>query len=56
MPTLRWVGKDKVINHHLDAPFQVSSKVSSFSVPKEVPTDLINDRCLISGVAAGSGV
>jgi len=23
MPTLHWIGKDKVINHHLDVPFRV---------------------------------
>jgi len=23
MPTLHWIGKDKVINHHLDVPFKV---------------------------------
>lgn len=23
MPTLEWIGKDKVINHHLEVPFQV---------------------------------
>ena len=23
MPTLNWIGKDKVINHHLDLPFCV---------------------------------
>lgn len=22
MPTLNWIGKDKVINHHLDVPFR----------------------------------
>jgi len=21
MPTLHWIGKDKVINHHMDVPF-----------------------------------
>ena len=21
MPTLNWIGKDKVVNHHLDVPF-----------------------------------
>lgn len=21
MPTLNWLGKDKVVNHHLDVPF-----------------------------------
>jgi hypothetical protein len=23
MPTLHWIGKDKVVNHHLDVPFRV---------------------------------
>lgn len=23
MPTLDWIGKDKVINHHRDVPFRV---------------------------------
>ena len=23
MPTLNWIGKDKVINHHLDVPYRV---------------------------------
>lgn len=23
MPTLDWIGKDKVINHHLDVPYRV---------------------------------
>ena len=23
MPTLNWIGKDKVINHHHDVPFRV---------------------------------
>lgn len=23
MPTLHWIGKEKVINHHLDVPFRV---------------------------------
>jgi hypothetical protein len=23
MPTLNWIGKDKVINHHLEVPFRV---------------------------------
>ena len=23
MPTLEWIGKDKVINHHLDVPHRV---------------------------------
>ena len=23
MPTLDWIGKDKVINHHMDVPYRV---------------------------------
>ena len=23
MPTLQWIGKEKVINHHLDVPYRV---------------------------------
>ena len=23
MPTLEWIGKSKVINHHLDVPYRV---------------------------------
>jgi hypothetical protein len=30
MPTLHWVGKDKVVSHH-DVPFRVLDKVSTFN-------------------------
>jgi adenine-specific DNA-methyltransferase len=30
MPTLSWIGKDKVINHHRDVPFKVLEKKYSF--------------------------
>lgn len=23
MPTLEWIGKDKVVNHHMEVPFRV---------------------------------
>ena len=23
MPTLQWIGKEKIINHHLDVPYRV---------------------------------
>ena len=28
MPTLTWVGKDKVVNHHHDVPFKVLQQQS----------------------------
>ena len=30
MPTLDWIGKDKVVNHHLDVPFRVLERAYSF--------------------------
>ena len=29
MPTLDWIGKDKVVNHHLDVPYRVLERVYS---------------------------
>ncbi|OHD12911.1 MAG: type III restriction endonuclease subunit M [Spirochaetes bacterium GWB1_36_13] len=31
MPTLNWIGKDKIINHHQDVPFRVFNHKYSFS-------------------------
>lgn len=31
MPTLNWIGKDKVINHHLDVPYRVLNKEYTFN-------------------------
>jgi adenine-specific DNA-methyltransferase len=31
MPTLHWIGKDKVINHHLDVPFKVLEHSYAFA-------------------------
>ena len=33
MPELTWVGKDKVITHHLDVPFRVLDRQYSWSSP-----------------------
>ena len=30
MPTLEWIGKDKVVNHHLDVPYRVLERQYSF--------------------------
>lgn len=30
MPTLDWIGKDKVINHHKDVPYKVLERKYSF--------------------------
>lgn len=31
MPTLEWIGKDKVINHHLDVPYRVLDKQYTYN-------------------------
>ena len=31
MPTLNWIGKEKVINHHLDVPFRTLEKKYTFA-------------------------
>lgn len=31
MPTLEWIGKDKVINHHLDVPYRVLNKKYTYN-------------------------
>lgn len=31
MPELRWVGKEKVVNHHLDVPFRTLRNVYTFT-------------------------
>jgi len=30
MPTLHWIGKDEVINHHMDVPFKVLEHAYGF--------------------------
>jgi adenine-specific DNA-methyltransferase len=32
MPSLEWIGKEKVINHHLDVPFRVLEKQYAYPV------------------------
>lgn len=34
MPTLHWIGKDKVINHHRDVPYKVLEHAYGFDAKK----------------------
>ena len=36
MPTLDWIGKDKVINHHLEVPYRVLEKEYSYDEKVEI--------------------
>ena len=35
MPTLNWIGKDKIVNHHNDVPFRVLDKKYTFGEPSD---------------------
>ncbi|MEN9996357.1 MAG: hypothetical protein RL462_1133 [Pseudomonadota bacterium] len=40
MPTLHWVGKDKVVNHHHDVPFRLLDKQYTFTANEGAPAPL----------------
>ena len=48
MPTLHWIGKDKVINHHQDVPFRILEKQYTFSNGEET-SDKISENKIIHG-------
>lgn len=39
MPTLNWLGKDKVVNHHADVPYHVLDKKYTFTSSNYVESD-----------------
>ncbi len=41
MPTLGWIGKDKVISHHLDVPFRVLSRTAEYGDPAAISRNRI---------------
>ena len=46
MPTLTWVGKDKVVNHHHDVPFKVLRHESHFDAPEGSPLNSTGNRII----------
>lgn len=48
MPTLDWIGKNKVINHHLDVPFKVLEKQYTYKDGKKVD-DFESENKIIHG-------
>ena len=39
MPTLEWIGKDKVVNHHMEVPFRVLERKYSFDENGQTDAD-----------------
>lgn len=49
MPTLEWIGKDKVINHHLDVPYRVLERQYSFDENGKHDADNGSENMIIHG-------
>lgn len=46
MPTLHWVGKEKVVNHHHDVPFRLLEKQYSFKASEDAPANSMNNKII----------
>ena len=46
MPTLTWVGKDKVVNHHHDVPFRILNKQYSFAANNHLLINSTQNRII----------
>ncbi len=49
MPTLEWIGKDKVINHHLDVPYRVLERKYSYDEAGHHDEDNGSENMIIHG-------
>ena len=49
MPTLEWIGKSKVINHHQDVPFRVLELKYSFDENGQTDADIGSENMIIRG-------
>ena len=49
MPTLDWIGKDKVVNHHLDVPYRVLERVYSYDQAGQHDADNGSENMIIHG-------
>ena len=49
MPTLDWIGKSKIVNHHLDVPYKVLERQYSFDKDGEHAEDNGSENMIIHG-------
>ncbi len=49
MPTLEWIGKSKVINHHQEVPYRVLERRYSFDVAGQHDADNGSENMIIRG-------
>ena len=49
MPTLEWIGKEKVVNHHLEVPYRVLERKYSFDENGQTGADNGSENTVIHG-------
>ena len=49
MPTLEWIGKEKVVNHHLEVPYRVLERKYSFDENGQTEVDNGSENKIIHG-------
>jgi len=49
MPVLSWIGKDKVVNHHLDVPFRTIERLYSYDEKGQHAEDNGSENMIIHG-------
>lgn len=49
MPTLHWIGKDKIINHHQEVPYKVLNHEYGFSEKGKTETPVATGNLIING-------
>ncbi len=49
MPTLNWIGKEKVINHHMDVPYKILEHSYGFSNGKQSKNETNSGNKIIHG-------
>lgn len=49
MPTLEWIGKEKVVNHHLEVPYRVLERKYSFDENGQTEADNGSENMIIHG-------
>ena len=49
MPTLHWIGKEKVVSHHHDVPFRVMEHQYGFKEGKELKSESGSGNKIIHG-------
>lgn len=50
MPELHWIGKDKVINHHLDVPYHVLERQYSYDENGKQEANNGSENMIIHGI------